>query len=36
MSVKTIATCRTGLIARLGLESKADLVRQALRHELID
>jgi two-component system invasion response regulator UvrY len=36
LSVKTISTYRTRLLAKLGLESNADLVRYALRHELID
>lgn len=36
LSVKTISTYRTRILAKLGLESNADLVRYALRHELID
>jgi DNA-binding NarL/FixJ family response regulator len=36
LSVKTISTYRSRLLTKLGLESNADLVRYALRHQLID
>ncbi len=36
LSVKTISTYRTRLLAKLGVDSNAELVRYALRHGLID
>jgi len=36
LSVKTISTYRTRLLAKLGVDSNAELVRYAMRHKLVD